>query len=96
MYCLNPTSPHFARKGSLHAAITEQHLGHAETYFAQALQQVALASVLALQEQWVGNILPKYCKTQALLWMIQDIYLLKARTTTGSLFSTLKLISEHK
>lgn len=66
MSCLNTTSPHFARKGGLHAVITERHLGHAETHFAQVLQGVPPASVLALHEQWVRNIPPKYCKTQAL------------------------------
>lgn len=74
MSCLNPTSPHSAREGGILA----------ETYFAQALQQAALASVLALHKQWVRNTLPKYRKTQALLWTIQDIYLQKARTTTLS------------
>lgn len=59
MSCLNTTSPHFARKGSLHAVITEQPLGHAETYFAQVLQQVPLASVLAQHEQRIRNIPPK-------------------------------------
>lgn len=37
MPSLNPTSPKFAGKGSLHAAITQQPLGNAETYFAQGI-----------------------------------------------------------
>lgn len=53
MSCLNPTSPHSAREGGLLA----------ETYFVQALQRAALASVLALHNQRVRNTPPKYCRT---------------------------------